>query len=52
MLIFKERNKDTENVHGRMALIMKANGSMENEMGLVFILKNMEFYIKDNGRMT
>ena len=29
---------------------MKANGSMENEMELVFILKNMEFYIKDNGQ--
>ena len=50
-LIIKEREKDLENLHGMMALIMKASGSMENEMGLVYILKKMEFYIRVNGRM-
>ena len=40
-----------ENLHGMMAPIMKASGSKENEMGQVYILKKMEFYIKVNGRM-
>ena len=50
-LTIKEREKGLENVHGMMALIMKASGSMENDMGLVYILKKMEFYIRVNGGM-
>jgi hypothetical protein len=50
-LIFKERDRDMENVFGMMALIMRVSGLMEKEMGQEYILKKMEFYIKANGRI-
>jgi hypothetical protein len=38
-----------EIVSGMMALIMMVSGLMVKEMGLVYILKKIEFYIKVSG---
>jgi hypothetical protein len=50
-LIFKVRERDKENAHGMMVLIMRVNGQMVKEMELVYMLKKMELYIKANGKM-
>jgi hypothetical protein len=39
------------NAHGMMVPIMRASGKMEKETEQVFILKKMEFFLKDNGSM-
>ncbi len=39
------------NAHGMMVPIMRVSGKMEKETEQVFILKKMEFFLKDNGSM-
>ncbi len=42
---------DKANAHGMMVPFIRASGKMEKEMEQVFIIKNMKFFIKDNGSM-